>query len=434
MLLCLSAGAQNKILITQDVSTAFSGHTWTEKVKNWPGTDYAVSLTGTDSTRGFCLIDYNQFTTGSASPVFPLRYVELPPMIASVYDFCVVDNYVFFCADTFVYGNHNKQFVGFFSLNALSSGALVNYTLMPIDTAATLYKIAGFSDGYGFKVYAAGTIPMGNDLVYALFEIDNPPSATAYNCTHFDIQVERADDIVFLRNAMIFVGRWSYNGLCAISIRKASKTLGFLDPDFINAYLYPTPITSICEYNSAIQAIALSDQEFAIVYSHYDENNEDYVKRIRLYDYTLSNTNSQEYLCDDKYAIYDMTYLSKYKSLAILEPYNEVSRFVYSRPYNTSGYTALTMHENSKPYTSLDNISTSAIISVGGKKWLMADSTLTPAQSNLCVQKGNQIIRNIPNIAYTQYPYTIPHSRNMSPFTYFRVSQASALSYQCISY
>ena len=430
VLLCMSAGAQNKILITQDVSTAISGHTWAEKVKNWPGTNYAVSLTGTDSTRGFCLISYNQYTTGSASPVFPLRYVELPPMIASVYDFCVVGNYIFFCADTFVYGDHNKQFIGFFDLNSLSSGAMVSYTLMPIDTAATLYKIAGFNDGYGFKVYAAGTIPMGDDLVYALFEIDNPPSAIAYNCTYFDIGVERTDDIVFLRDAIIVVGRWRYNGLCAISIRKASKTLGLIDPDFINAYIYPNPITSICEYNSAIQAIALNDKEFAIVYSHYDENNEDYVKRIRLYDYTLSNTNSQEYQCDDKYAIYDMTYLSKYKSLAILEPYNEVSRFVYPRPYNTSAYTALTMHESSKPYTSLDNISTSAFISLGGRKWLMADSTLAPVQGNLCVQKDSQKIRHIPNITPSPFPSGLPLSGYFNQSIHLIVPQTNVLSYQ----
>lgn len=65
LFLCLGAGAQNKVLITKDVGTGMPGHTWVSQVRHWPGTDFAVTLTGTDTTAGFCIINYNPFSSGN---------------------------------------------------------------------------------------------------------------------------------------------------------------------------------------------------------------------------------------------------------------------------------------------------------------------------------------------------------------------------------
>ena len=438
MLLCLSAGAQNKILITQEVNTAFSGHTWTEKVKNWPGTDYAVSLTGTDSTAGFCVLNYYLFEVNPVPPVFPLWYVDLPPEINHIYDFCVVDNYVFFCADTFVHNAPNTMFIGYFNLNDLVAGTIVTYTIIPIADAITLYKIAGFHDSHGFRLFAAGTTSTLTDNPYAIFEIVNPLTAGGYNFKYFNIHppyfTERIDDIIFVGKFVIFVGRNDKdtpNNSCGISMRRVVKGLGLSDPDFFNLYYYTNPTPTQCEYNSSIRAIPLSDETFAIAYAHFENN---FFQRVRLINIYFNNYNSQEYQCPEKYELHDLTYHRLFGTLTIVEPYKNKSQFVFLHPHSATPYIAGSMRDPQRSYFSIDTINSSGLISVDNNLWLMLKAPVPPVDS-ACVIKGTRNVDIIPNLTInTVISATNIGVGGITPLPLTQIPVSSILHLQCLSH
>ena len=437
LFLCLGAGAQNTILITQPINSISLPFTNLDQVRDWPGTDYAVTLTRTDSTIGFCVINHNQFTTGSIGPVFPLGYAELPSPIVQVHDFCVIDDYVFFCADTFIYGAQNKQVVGYFDLNDIVTfGSTINFTLMSIDSAVSLYKIKGFHDNYGFRVYALGITRQGTtDFPYAIFEINKPIGANNYRYAILDYQyplyAEIIDDIVFLGETIVFIGRdniHSFSHNCYLTMRYARKTTGIVDPSFANLHYYANPTT--CEYNSSIKTTVLSEKEFAVVYTHTDV---DSTRRIRVFDDGLNNTTSQEYTCENKLSIHDLCYQPNIRTLTILEPLYKSVRFIYLEPYKALPYAAPYIIPQHLMFNSLDCIKDLGIISTSPDEWFMQ---LFPFVSDTpsCVNDSTQKISIIPNIILQKSPFMC--NILQTPLTtvyYSQWNNSLMIDWQCIS-
>ena len=86
----------------------------------------------------------------------------------------------------------------------------VHFSLMEIPMADILYRIEGFKDASGFKVYALGIMwdDIGGLNKYGIYEIDTTPTATNYSYTFLNAQLplygERMDEIVILEEEVVF--------------------------------------------------------------------------------------------------------------------------------------------------------------------------------------------------------------------------------------
>lgn len=379
---------QYSTVITQDA--CFLSGFKNDIVRNWQGTKYAITYS--EGNGGvFRVIDYGDYISGAPSLIFPLREVAIPVQVDYITDVRIFNGIACFCGykrtNTAPY--NSDWYIGCFKMSELVAGMSVNYWLIHIDQAVNLWKIEGFNDGYGFRVYALGLNAEWTGSYWwerhGVFEVIDPPSATSYNfalvnAVHNQPYHEFLDDIVVLDEDIVFVGR-DNNSITytllppytsfpspAISMRKVRKSQGLADPHLDdNHHFFVIP--GVIENNSSIQAKSLSNNQFAIVYTHSELDNSR--RRIRVFDNGLNNINSQEYALDNKLAMKEMTYNEGNKVLSILEPWNGTTRFFFASPLNTVIYTALTLYDPLEEHLSLDTISKTQIISTMGKRWTM---------------------------------------------------------------
>lgn len=409
------ASAQYVTIVTADVGTVLpSNYTYVGPVRNWTGTDYTLSTVSEDGALAFVAIDHSDFVNGVVPPQFPIYKADIYPAIHGLYDFCVAGDQACFCCyrvdiDPVTYTSTQTCYIGWFDMNELVSGPTVHYNLLEIDKASSFHRIEAFIDAYGFKIYALGTYWDGTQNNPTIYEIEDPPNATAYNYIHLDVQLplkaERMDEIVILEDEVIFIGRDNIHPTpspSAINMRKINKAAGLNDPQLEDLYLYSNPIISQWEYNGAIHATYLGDDKFAISYTFTDDYNYTSYNRIRVFDNQLNNINSQEYVLEDKLSLYDLAYNRGNEVLTISEPWQGISRFVFTKPQYTSGYTALSLYNPNIAYGSIDTISSKELISSDIKHWLMQHANLLSynpqATGNNCMNDGEIKIWIIPNI------------------------------------
>ena len=295
-------------------------------VRNWTGTKFA--LTYSDGDGGvFRLLDYGDYIGGTLVPVFPLKEVPIPSQLDVIVDMRIMGDIACFCgfARTLEYPYYSDWYIGCFKMSELVTGGSVNYRMIHIGQNCNLWKIEGFNDNYGFRVYALGYFREnvgGNWLVRdGILEIVDPLSATGYNYAYVNAVYQSSyheflDDIVVLEDKVVFVGR-DNNFLSyypqqnpsfpspAISMREVSKSLGLADPQLnSNHHFYVTPWVNEC--NSGVQAKPLYGNQFVIAYTYSPSNNS--WRRIRVFDPMLNNINSQEYSLPDKLPMQEMVY------------------------------------------------------------------------------------------------------------------------------
>ena len=420
-------------------------------VRNWTGTKYTLSMAGGGGELAFVAIDHSDFVNGVAYPGFPMYKVDVHSFLSGVNDFCVISDYAFFCGykkdiDPITFEVTYINYIGYFDMNELITGPTVHFSLMEIPMADILYRIEGFKDASGFKVYALGIMwdDIGGLNKYGIYEIDTPPTATNYSYTFLDAQLplygERMDEIVILEEEVVFTGRDNFHSGIgspgAINMRKIDKTIGLNDIQINNLYLFQNP--NQFEYNGTIHATYLGNNEFALSYTYTDVNNGISYNRIRVFDNQLNNINSQQYYLDDKLSLYDLVYNRGNETLTISEPWQGTSRFVFAKPYYTSGYTALFLYDSDMEYGSMDTISDKQFISSDTKHWLMQHANLLSydpqTTANTCLPDGNIEVNIIPKIL-SIVPY---HQLNVNnPNSSYNAHQNSTtnyiLKYQCLS-
>lgn len=445
------ASAQYVTIVTSDISTVLpSNYTYVGPVRNWTGTDYTLSTVSGEGALAFVAIDHSDFVNGLASPQFPLYKADIYPTIHGLYDFCIAGNLACFCCyrvdiDPVTYTSIQTCYIGWFDMNELVSGPTVHYNLMEIARASSFHRIEAFNDAYGFKIYALGTYWDGTQNNPTIYEIDDPPSATAYNYVHLDVQLplkaERMDEIVILEDEVVFIGRDNIHPFpspSAINMRKINKASGLNDPQLEDLYLYSNPIISQWEYNGAIHATYLGDDKFVVSYTFSDDYDLVSYNRIRVFDNQLSNINSQQYVLEDKLSLYDLTYNRGNKTLTISEPWQGTSRFVFTKPQYTSGYTALSLYNPNIAYGSIDTISTKQFVSSDIKHWLMQHADLLSynpqAIGNNCMNDGEIKIWIIPNIVPQQQQPTITVDTEVINFIYpYKPTTNYILDFKCKS-
>lgn len=383
----------------------------------------------------FVAIDHSDFVNGVASPTFPLYLANISPKIHVVTDFCVVGDYAFFCGyrstyDTSTLSYSNIYYIGHFDMNELITGPNVHYKMMKIPDASVLERIEGFDDVYGFKVYALGSKWVGDTANrHAIYEIDNPPAATGYSYVLLDTQLplyaERMDEIVVLEKEVVFLGRdnfhlgTTYPG--AINMLKINKTMGLSDLQLAILYLFQNPIQD--EYNSAIHATYMGNNEFVISYTHTDYTDGNSYNRIRVFDNQLTNTNSQQYPREDKLSLYDLAYNRDNEVLTISEPWQGTSRFVFAKPNLTFNYMTLFLYDLDVAYGTLDTISGQQYITASGKNYLMQHAGVLSynpqATSNDCLYDETFKVDIISDMTSSTMPlsptYFSPNSTTESP-------------------
>lgn len=411
----LFASAQNVTVVTADVSSVLpSTYLSVGSVRNWTGTNYTLSMAGGGGALAFVAIDHSDFVTGAAAPLFPIHMADVPSPINGINAFCIVGDYACFCGynthiDPVTYEIIYTNYIGWFNMNELVTYPTINYTLMKIPKASVLHNIEGFNDAFGFKIYALGEYWDGSQNNSTIYEINNPPVASGYSYVHLDVQLplqaERMDEIVILKDEVVFIGRDNYHptiNTSAINMRKINKALGLNDLQLMNLYLYYNPIFSQFEYNGAIHASYLEGDKFVISYTFTDDYDHVSYNRIRLFDNQLNIINSQQYVLEDKLSLYDLTYNCGNKVLTISEPWQGTSRFVFTKPLYTSSYTALSLYNPVIAYGSVDTLSSTEFISSDAKHWLMQHADLLSnnpqATSNNCVMNDDIKIWIIPKI------------------------------------
>ena len=419
------ASAQFVTIVTADVGTVLpSNYPYVGPVRNWTGTDYTLSTVCGDGALAFVAIDHSDFVNGVVPPQFPIYKADIYPSIHGLYDYCIAGDYACFCCyhvtiDPVTNTSVQNCYIGWFDMNELVYGTTVHYNLMEINKASSFHRIKAFNDAYGFKIYALGTYWDGTQNNPTIYEIEDPPNANTYNYVHLGVQLplqaERMDEIVILEDEVVFIGRDNLNPgpTGAINMRKINKALNLYDIQSQNLYLYNNPTPGLFEYNGAIHATYLGDNKFVISYTYTDDYDYTSYNRIRVFDDQLNNINSQEYVLEDKLSLFDLVYNYGNEVLTISEPWQGTSRFVFTKPQYTSGYTALSLYNPDFMYGSVDIISPEEFISNSAKHWLMQHADLLSynpqATSNNCMKDGEIKIWIIPKITpdYQQPPITV---------------------------
>lgn len=404
---------QYTTVVTKDV--CFPTNTKNKIVRNWTNSNYALTYSEGDGGV-FRIIDYSDYLLGVVAPSFQIREAPIPNSLDGITDMRIMDDIVCFCGyrKTTIGPYYSDWFIGCFKMSELVAGIAVNYRLIHIDQAVNLWKIEGFNDSYGFRVYALGLNAVWTGTHWwerhGIFEVINPLSATGYNYVLVNAVPQQPyheflDDIVVRENDIVFVGRDNnfislYFPLFpspAISMRRLDKSLGLADPQLgDNHHFYVTP--GVIENNSSIQAKPLQDDQFVIAYTY---SKGDYSwRRIRVFNASLININSQEYALNDKSAMKEMAYNTANGVLTILEPWGGSMRFFFTHPMNTTNYAALTLYDPFTDYSSLDTISGWHFLSTKNGNWTMqyADQiSYNPlAPNNNCLSDGMQEVEIIP--------------------------------------
>lgn len=390
MVLFCVAEAQETTVVTKDVTSAFGDGRHNTLVRNWPGTKFSITCCMDDAGQKciFRMLDAGSYLGGATVSPLPIREVELPLPLVHVSEFRVVGDCLFFGATDAA----SSVYFGYFDLNQFLSGTSVTFGYTTVSSDYPLYKIEGFKDSYGFKVFALGSWVAGSVFNYRIFEFDPPIGSISYKYVDLPdtLPIPRGlvDDVVVLKNEVLFVGRDNhFSSTCCICIRKVSKAQGLDDPSIGNHYHFLNPDPAICEYNSVIQAKPLSETTFAIAYTHSHSNASS--RRIRVFDNQPAELNAQEYPLDDKAPMYEMAYTKKNKTVTIVEPFAGTSRFVFIHPDYLSSYNALAMYGDAEDYKSLDTISGLHYLSASPRRWVLqyADqiSYLPDVYTNSCL-------------------------------------------------
>lgn len=420
-----SVSAQYTTVVTEKIGGCFPNTPDNIIVRNCIGRDYAVSYLDGPSVKGaFCAIDYQDYVSGAAAPMFPVHSAAIPSQMNGISDFRIVGDYVCFCGPSASYTipHQRTSYFGSFKLSDLVSGTTVNYNLVQVDDAL-LERIEGFDDDHGFKVFALGyylkkPTPLDDtNEYYAVFEVDNPPVATGctVQCSAVPLQLpghEFFEDIVILKDKVVFVcshHRTSpppYRG--PIELRWVDKTIGIMDPQ-INTRYYQTSTGPTPEYeiNSRIRAKPIDDELFVIGYTYTDRLSGVSTRRLRVFDGNLRNVVSQEYPIYSKLAMYEMAYNRRLKALTVLEPDGITSRFVCAYPLNTSPYVALTLQDAGDYHYSLDTISPNQFVSTRPDRWTfqVTDqvSYYPDVLTNKCIDNSLLEVNIIPDLDMEQH-------------------------------
>ena len=372
MVLFCVAEAQETTVVTKDVTSAFGDGRHNTLVRNWPGTKFSITCCMDDAGQKciFRMLDAGSYLWGATVSPLPIHEVELPLPLVHVSEFRVVGDYLFFGATDAA----SSVYFGYFDLNQLLSGTSVTVDYTIVSSDYPLYKIEGFRDSYGFKVFALGVAGTGSLFHCRIFEFDPPIGSSTYSYADMlgtpPTTRDLVDDIVVLKDDVLFIGRDNYfSGNFCICIKKVSKAQGLDDLLIGNHYHFLNPDPAICEYNSMLQAKPLSETTFAIGYTYSHSNASS--RRIRVFDNQPVELNAQEYPLDDKAPMYEMVYTKKNKTVTIVEPFAGTSRFVFLHPDNLSSYNALAMYGDAEDYWSLDTISGLHYLSASPRRWVL---------------------------------------------------------------
>lgn len=419
-----SVQAQYTTMVTENFTSCASLNANKMRVRDWPGTKYALTYSQLDVGGVFQAIDHSAFTGGGTIPL-PLFEVKIPSNLSTVGDFRIIGDYVCFhgIEYTGIAPYYSASYLGFFDINDLFSGGMVNYKLIAIQDGG-VERIEGFCDSYGFKVFAIGThreIVSGQPRsFYAIYEVDNPPIATGYICRYTTVSQQEPwneffEDIVVLDDRVVFVcshhfySTLPYGYFGPIEMRWVHKSSGINDLQIDRRY-YQTSTAPLPEreINSRIQAKPISGDQFVICYTNSNQTSGVSTRRVRVFDANLDNINSQEFSMFSKEDMYEMAYNRRNETLTVLEPDGVSSRFVFVHPLTASAYTALTLNDPDNVYFSLDTVSSKELISVRDRGWLLqyADrlSANPSVTTNACLDNGEEKVTIIPSLEKKDFP------------------------------
>ena len=454
-ILPIIAHAQYTTVVTGSISECFSAFQNISLVRDWPGHDYAVTYAlNPAGGRAFCAMNYSDYLSGAASPSFPAYIVPLPAPLTSVTDFRIIGDYVCFCGTGVTYTpTYTVNYcLGFFKMTDFISGGTVNFKLIKIKDCDLLETIEGFKDSYGFKVYAIGqhTKTVGSSVYeyYAIYEVDDPPTATGYSCKYTTIPLQHSgneffEDIVVLDDRVVFVCSHHFNVtgspyMGPIVMRWINKSVGLSDPQIDTRY-YQTSSAPFPEreINSRIKAKPINGETFVIGYTNSDHTTGSSTRRIRVFDLNFENNVSQEFPIYSKLAMYEMAYNKNNDILTILEPDGVTSRFVFTHPLNTYPYPALTLNDPSLSHVSLDTISSKQFISTKVKNWTLqcADQiSYNPSTtSNSCIDDGNVEVVVIPRLNRESYYAQLDTNSDFNPITTSETVVSCIVKVLCVS-
>lgn len=456
------ARAQYVTVVTEKNNSCTSAVLSQEKVRHWTGTKYAVTFAhpSSDSSGVFRLIDFGDYTTGAAVPQFPVYEVPLPDSVWTIIDFRIIGDILCFCGCGY-YGTDISQidyagYVGFFKMTDLLSGGPVNYQLVKYANAG-FERIEGFCDNYGFKVFALGfykELVFGNSYhtYYAIVEVDSPFIGTTITAKRFMNPLQQPnheffDDIVVLEDRVVFTCAHLNTALppyiplpCwgPIVMRWVKKSSGISDPNLdYRHYQTSTMPMPEEELNSRIMAKPIDKDKFVIAYTNSDYPTGQSTRRIRVFDSNLDNLVSQEFSIFSKMEMYEMAYNQDMKTLTVLEPTANSSRFVFVHPENTAPYTALTLSDPDEEYLSLDTITSKQFVSTQHSRFLFQHADLLSsnpsATSNGCLDNNLEEVAIIGNLVKNDYMDTLLPFPSPVPFFDTKPVITCNVKKECIS-
>ncbi len=441
----VSVQAQYTTMVTKDFTSCASLDANKMRVRDWPGTKFALTYSQLDGGGVFQAIDHSAFTGGGTTPL-PLFEVKIPSNLSAVGDFRIIGDYVCFhgMKDSGAAPYFSTSYLGFFDINDLVSGGMVNYKLIKIDSGG-IERIEGFCDSYGFKVFAIGSriknISGQYRTFYAIYEVDNPPMATGYTGKYTIVSQQEPwneffEDIVVLDDRVVFVCSHHFYSILPygyygpIEMRWVHKSLGIIDTQIETRY-YQTSTAPLPEreINSRIQAKPISGDQFVICYTNSNQTTGVSTRRVRVFDANLDNINSQEFSMFGKEDMYEMAYNRGNETLTVLEPDGVSSRFVFVHPLSANAYSALTLNDPDNVYFSLDTVSSKELISVRERGWLLqyADRlSVDPAVTvNACLDNGEEKVTIVPQLEKHDFLDTL------SPFLYIQNINSTELVSTC---
>lgn len=366
---CSLIFAQNSIMF--DGSTAFANvnsHTIVRTVPSM-GEQYVISFLNESGKNYFCL------TKIFGTPPYNIYIIPCPSDLVTVYDIKTFGNIVYFCGQ-----NINAiGFFGYFNLNDFFS-TTSSLQVYSITNFCSLNKMIIYNNSNGSeKLVATGFLPHNNSCISnGILEATNPSSSSIL-INYYDLTDasngninEYVYDVVLTHHFVLFVGKQLSPSNRPLCIRRAHRDN--IPGTIENLYEYSFPAGEI---NHAVYATyMIPDKKLAVAYVHPGTTPQ-FTTRTHIInaETDMSVTSSQEYVIDNKYEPYEMTYISSDKKIVILHnclnSISSHSKFFILDPTMTISNNMPMLYSPSIEFSSLDLTRNSYFISVGGPFWFL---------------------------------------------------------------